>query len=229
MSAEPQIRSVDDFLNFYMDNPIPLWLYPFDGNISGITVNIQKINEQECYIIPNYDTNNWREKFKHALPVPYIKGKIACVETGKDLWGISSKFSGCIMASFYFNSDPNKRYVCHIAKGDVLCKDENVTAFMNCTEITRLCAFDPYEMINLHELEQALKDNPIIDWKQHVYGIVTDANECYSFVIGSKNQEVWNIMFWAKWEIVHEMHQKKIKTSNDDESECPTNQREISS
>ena len=67
MSAEPQIRSVDDFLNFYMENPIPLWLYPFDGSISGITDNILKLNEQDCYILTTNDTNNWRVKFKHAL------------------------------------------------------------------------------------------------------------------------------------------------------------------
>ncbi len=192
-------ETVEEFFSHYTQNPVPEWLIPFsitktDDTDEQYPVMVVRESELRFNLVTRYAPDKWN--FPQAIPVPYIPGKISCVEVGEGLWAISSKFSGCSMAAFSLKDNPQSRYVCHIANGDGGCGSELYDAFRNNESIERLCIFEPYDIAGT-DYVKAIDKNYYFKW-QDFYGLITGSNECYTFIIGKKDGKR-RIVAWVKW------------------------------
>lgn len=180
-------------LDFYKNNPLPEW-FP-TKKLKETDYN--RYNFNDGLILVNV-TN--REYIEHGLTVlPYIQGHLSYIEAGDIV--ISYPFSGCLMASFSFPEDSDKRYVGHIAKGDAKVKHELCDWFKNDNRIHEFCIFDPFDLVedNSSILDFLGKCGYKFNFQKDIYGIITRSNERYSFLIGTTEDGAKNIILWAKF------------------------------
>lgn len=188
--------NLENFLNYHMEKPLPKdWFIPFEG--VGYQVCVE---DKWLHILNTPEIAQWVQR--GFTPVPYIPKKIAYVQVCTPLT-ISSKFSGCAMALFHFNSESNKQYVCHISTGgDEKGLIDEFKGKENEGKITIDAYFKPADIIDSIPTEYI---NFAINTSNDIFGIITEGGTCYSVVIRRKYDDKLNedkrfVFAWARWE-----------------------------
>lgn len=203
-------NEIEIFMSSYMSTPLPDWLLPFEGSDTNMT---KTVRDNGFSIVKDYAVKGWTAD--NLIPVPYVPGKIACVQIPGAQYAISSQFSGCYMASFCFKDSPADRFVCHIAIGD-LYNQENEKLFFECASIQRNVDFEPHGKIT--ELPEVKQSKAISEYKigyRDVYGIITKDDDYYSFIIGKKGNNYY-IVAWAGWKKDGSLRHVEIVPSSGD-------------